>query len=151
LGLGRDMANQVANSIAAVAARISSVLGPRVMRIIARFNRYVTNPVQRLWAPRLRYMAVIEHRGRKSGNSYQTPVMAFVEDGSVSVVLNYGAKSDWVRNVEAAGSAVVVHQRKRYKLTDPRVVPIDSPELPPGVRSVGVSSRSALHGTLTLA
>jgi deazaflavin-dependent oxidoreductase (nitroreductase family) len=96
-------------------------------------------------------MAVIEHRGRKSGNSYQTPVMAFVEDGSVSVVLNYGAKSDWVRNVEAAGSATVVHQRKRYKLTDPRVVPIDSPELPPGVRSVGVSSRSALHGTLTLA
>jgi deazaflavin-dependent oxidoreductase (nitroreductase family) len=121
------------------------------MRIIARFNRYVTNPLQKLWAPRLRYMAVIEHRGRKSGRSYQTPVMAFVEDGGVSVVLNYGAKSDWVRNVEAAGSAVVVHQGKRYKLTDPRVVPIDSPELAPGVRAVGVSSRSALHGLLTLA
>jgi len=51
-------------------------------------------------------MAVVEHRGRQSGKTYLTPVMAFVEDGGVSVVLNYGTKSDWVRNVESAGSAV---------------------------------------------
>lgn len=142
------MPSRVANSIAVVAARTSSVVGPRVMRTIARVNKHVTNPVQKLWAPRLRHMAVIEHAGRKSGNSYQTPVMAFVEDGALSVVLNYGAQSDWVRNVQSAGYAVVVYQGKRYKLTAPRVVPIDSPGLAPGVRAIGGPARTALHGIL---
>ncbi|WP_232006281.1 nitroreductase family deazaflavin-dependent oxidoreductase [Mycobacterium sp. 852013-50091_SCH5140682] len=72
------------------------------MRILARFNKYVTNPVQRMWAPYLPYMAVIEHVGRKSGAGYRTPVMAFVDNSAITVVLNYGAHSDWVRNVEAA-------------------------------------------------
>lgn len=93
------------------------------MRGIARFNKYVTNPLQRLWAPRLPYMAVIEHTGRKSGKPYRTPVMAFVDSKSVSVVLNYGEKSDWVRNVQAAGSAGVVHRGTRYKLSNPRIIP----------------------------
>jgi deazaflavin-dependent oxidoreductase (nitroreductase family) len=111
-------------------------------------NRYVTNHVVILCAPHLRYMAVIEHRGRKSRKEYRTPVMAFVEDGTISVVLNYGVKSDWVRNIEAAGSAVVVHRGERYKLADLRIFPTDSPELPPGVRAIGVYSRSAVKGTL---
>ncbi len=93
------------------------------MRVIAHFNKYVTNPLQRLWAPWLPYMAVIEHTGRKSGNPYRTPVMAFIDDKSVSVVLNYGEKSDWVRNVQAAGSAGVVHRGRRYQLTNPRIIP----------------------------
>jgi deazaflavin-dependent oxidoreductase (nitroreductase family) len=46
-------------------------------------------------------MALIEHNGRKSGRSYQPPVMAFVDGGEPSVVLNYGTESDWVRNVQA--------------------------------------------------
>lgn len=112
--------------------------------------KYVTNPIQKLWAKHLRYMAVIEHQGRTSGKNYQTPVKAFVDDGGISVVLNYGAQSDWVRNIEAADSARVIHQGKRYRLTDPRVLPLDSPELPPRVRAIGVSSRSALHGILTV-
>ena len=144
------MSNRFAEGIAGFAAWIASLLGPRAMRVIAKLNKRVTNPVQRLWAPRLPYMAVIEHTGRKSGNNYRTPVMAFVDGGALSVVLNYGATSDWVRNVQAVGSAGVVHRGKRYRLTDPRVIPIDSPELPPGVRAVRTSARSALHGTLTL-
>ena len=120
------------------------------MRTIARFNKHVTNPAAMGLAAHLPSMAVIEHNGRKSGKSYQTPVTAFVEDGVLSVVLNYGTESDWVRNVLSAGSAVVVHQGKRYKLTAPRVIPIDSPDLPPGVRAIRVPAWSALHGTLTL-
>lgn len=103
------MSNRLANSIATLAARISSFLGPRTMRLIARFNKRATNPIQQLWAPHLRYMAVIEHKGRKSGTDYQTPVMAFVEADKLSVALNCGTESDWVRNVQAAGSARVVH------------------------------------------
>lgn len=117
------MPSSIANSIAVVAERIAAALGPRAMRVIARFNKYVTNPLQRLWAPWLPYMAVIEHTGRKSGKPYRTPVMAFVDDRSVSVVLNYGEHSDWVRNVRAAGIAEVVHRGRRYRLTEPRIIP----------------------------
>ena len=82
----------------------------------------------------LRHTAVIEHRGRRSGKSYQTPVIAFVEGDSLSVVLNYGEQSDWVRNVMAAGSAQVVNHDKRYTLSHPRVVSNDSAELPVAVQ-----------------
>lgn len=136
-------------AVAALATRISSLLGLRAMRAIARFNRHVTNPIQRLWASRLPYLAVIEHTGRRSGKGYRTPVMAFVEDGALTVVLNYGTESDWVRNIQAAGSAGVVHRGRRYRLTGPRVLPTDSPELPPAVRTAGTSARNALHGALS--
>ncbi|MEW2478839.1 nitroreductase family deazaflavin-dependent oxidoreductase [Mycobacterium sp. NPDC049093] len=116
------MPSSIANSIAVVAERIAATLGPRAMRVIAHFNKYVTNPLQRLWAPWLPYMAVIEHTGRKSGKSYRTPVMAFVDHKSVSVVLNYGERSDWVRNVRAAGTASVRHRGQRYLLTNPRII-----------------------------
>lgn len=119
---GLDMPNSIANSIAALAETIASTLGPRAMRLVAHFNKYVTNPVQRLWASRVPYMAVIEHTGRKSGRSYRTPVMAFIGDGAMTVVPNYGKYSDWVRNVQAAGSAEVVHRGTRYQLTAPQIV-----------------------------
>lgn len=142
------MANKLADSIATVAERISSIAGPRAMRALARFNKYVTNPIQRMWAPYLPYMAVIVHLGRKSGAGYRTPVMAFVDNNTITVVLNYGAQSDWVRNVEAAKSAGVMHRGKRYRLVDPQVLPLDSPNLPRAVQGINTSARSALHGRL---
>lgn len=117
------MPNQIANSIAALAEKIASTLGPRAMRLIAHVNKYLTNPVQRLWAARVPYMAVVEHTGRRSGRRYRTPVMAFIGADTIEVVLNYGEQSDWVRNVQAAGSATVVHRGTRYVLTAPRITP----------------------------
>lgn len=52
------MANSAPDLIAAVAERISTLLGPRAMRMVARFNKYVTNPIQRMWAPYLPCTAV---------------------------------------------------------------------------------------------
>ncbi|WP_280396746.1 nitroreductase family deazaflavin-dependent oxidoreductase [Nocardia carnea] len=142
------MRKTLATTIARTATRIAAAAGPERMRALARFNRYVTNPVQRLWAPRLPFMAVLEHTGRKSGNTYRTPVMVFIESGVLAVPLNYGPESDWVRNIRASGSAGVVHRRKYYRLTDPRVVPADSPELPLSVRSAGIPGRSVFLGTV---
>ena len=34
---------------------------------LARFNRHVTNPIQRLWAGWAPTMGILEHVGRKSG------------------------------------------------------------------------------------
>lgn len=77
----------------------------------------MTNPILKLWAPRLRHMAVSSTAADSSGKSCQTPAMALVENGSLSVVLNYGEQSDWVRNVMTAGSALVVNQGKRYTVS----------------------------------
>ncbi|MGI5221544.1 nitroreductase family deazaflavin-dependent oxidoreductase [Nocardia sp. CA-290969] len=142
------MRKKFATTVARTATRIAAAAGPERMRALARFNRYVTNPVQRLWAPRLPGMAVLEHTGRKSGNAYRTPVMVFIESGVLAVPLNYGPESDWVRNIRAAGSAGVVHRRKQYRLTDPRVLPADSPDLPLSARTAGIPGRSVFLGDL---
>ncbi|MEU0542096.1 nitroreductase family deazaflavin-dependent oxidoreductase [Nocardia sp. NPDC005978] len=143
------MSNGFSGAVAATAVRLSSLLGPRRMRTVAKLNRYVTNPVQRLWAPRLPNYALIEHVGRKSGKTFRTPVMAFVQDGTISVLLNYGTGSDWVRNIQAAGAAELVHRGRRYRLSEPRVLPSEAPELPVQVRQAGDGSSSALYGVLT--
>lgn len=121
-----------------------------IPRAVANFNRRVTNPIQRLWAPRLPLFALIEHTGRKSGKQYTTPVTAFVKDNKVAVMLNYGQESDWVRNIRAAGTAGVVHRGKHYALTSPRIIPSDSPDLPRAAKLVfGSVSDGALYATIT--
>ena len=44
---------------------------------LARFNRHVTNPIQRMWAGWAPSFAIIEHLGRRSGKRYRTPVNVF--------------------------------------------------------------------------
>lgn len=144
------MRNEFAITIARTATRIASAAGPQRMRALARFNRYVTNPIQRLWAPYLPYMAILEHTGRKSGNRYRTPVMVFIKSDTVIVPLNYGTQSDWVRNILAAGSAGVIHRGRRYRLTDPQILPADSPDLPAALRGAGIPGRSVLLAGLAL-
>ncbi|RFU40001.1 nitroreductase family deazaflavin-dependent oxidoreductase [Actinomadura logoneensis] len=101
-------------------------------RSLARFNRIVTNPLQGLWAPYLPPYAVIVHRGRTSGREYRTPVLAFRHGGELVVGLPYGAGSDWVRNVLAAGEAGVERLGRLRRLENPRVLDADTPpaELP---------------------
>jgi hypothetical protein len=54
---------------------------------VARFNRYVTNPIQRLWAGWLPQMGILEHVGRKSGKPYRTPLNVFATDDGLAIVL----------------------------------------------------------------
>ena len=88
---------------------------------LARFNRVVTNPVQRLYAGRIPPLAIVEHVGQKSGRQYRTPVTAFVKDGVVTVRLPYGTDRDWVRNVMAANGGVIQRRGQRMRVTDPGV------------------------------
>lgn len=77
---------------------------------LARFNRHVTNPVQRLWAGRLPGFAIIEHTGRRSGRSYRTPVNAFPVEGGFALLLTYGPDRDWLKNLRAAGSGQIEYR-----------------------------------------
>ena len=93
---------------------------------LARFNRHVTNPVQRLWAGWAPTFAIIEHVGRRSGKPYRTPVTAFTTsvDGKpgVAVLLTYGPDRDWLKNLTAAGGGRIKRYGKTVGITDPRVV-----------------------------
>jgi deazaflavin-dependent oxidoreductase (nitroreductase family) len=105
-------------------------------RALARFNKKVTNRVQGLWAPWLPPWAVIVHKGRNTGRSYSTPVLAFRSGGQLCVILFYGTQADWLRNVLAAGSAEVRRAGKPGRLANPRVVDRTDPAIPSPARAL---------------
>ena len=93
---------------------------------LARFNRHVTNPIQRMWAGWAPTFAIIEHLGRRSGKAYRTPVTVFSAkvDGKpgVAVLLTYGPDRDWLKNLKAAGGGQMRHYGKTFGIADPQVV-----------------------------
>jgi len=100
--------------------------GMQIPQRVARFNRHVTNPIQRLWAGRAPTFAIIEHVGRRSGKPYRTPVTVYsAEVGGqpgVAILLNYGPDRDWLKNLTAAGGGRMVRDGKTFGITNPRVV-----------------------------
>jgi deazaflavin-dependent oxidoreductase (nitroreductase family) len=92
---------------------------------LARFNRRATNRVTGLFAGRAPGFAILTHVGRRSGRSYRTPVNVFRDGNEYIIVLTYGAESDWVRNVLAAGTADLLTRGRHVRLTQPRIV-VDS-------------------------
>jgi deazaflavin-dependent oxidoreductase (nitroreductase family) len=61
--------------------------------------------------------SLIRHVGRKSGRTYETPViLASVPEGFIAE-LTYGDNVNWYRNVIAAGGCIVLHHRVEYRVT----------------------------------
>ncbi len=120
----------------------------KIPKVVGRINKYVTNPIQGVWAPRLAPWAVVEHVGRKSGTRYSTPVLAFVDDDRLSIVLTYGRETDWIRNVKAAGTFSIIRKGKHLKIVGPRVVPSDSPDIVKGAKIPAKVFDSVLLGTI---
>ncbi len=94
---------------------------------LARFNRHVTNPIQRLWAGWAPTMGILEHVGRKSGAQFRTPLTVFTTDidgqAGVAILLTYGPNRDWLKNVTAAGGGRIKRYGKTFSVQDPRVMP----------------------------
>ena len=98
----------------------------RVPRAVARFNRRVTNPLAVRfggWAP---LNGRLEHVGRKSGKPYRTPLTVFNAevDGKpgVAILLTYGPDRDWLKNLNAAGSARMQRHGKTFGVAHPQTV-----------------------------
>lgn len=89
---------------------------------LARFNRHVTNPIQRLWAGWAPTFGILEHVGRKSGKTYRTPLSVFSTDDGVAIMLTYGPDRDWLKNITAAGEANLKRHGHTMHLVDPQVV-----------------------------
>jgi deazaflavin-dependent oxidoreductase (nitroreductase family) len=79
------------------------------------------NPAMTPIARHLPTVAVIRHTGRKSGKRYETPVSPLRKGNLVAIGLLHG-KTNWVRNVLAAGEADIHLGSKDVHLVNPRVI-----------------------------
>jgi hypothetical protein len=95
---------------------------PQMLGAIRRLNRSVTNRLQRSAGKPGASASLIRHRGRVSGRSYETPIVPFATDNGFLVSLPYGPGTDWVRNLLAHGSAVLVTEGTTYTVDRPEVV-----------------------------
>ena len=89
-------------------------------RWLARFNVAVTNRLMLPVAGVLPWFGIVEHVGRRSGRRYRTPINVFRRGDRYLFALTYGAESEWVRNVVAAGGCTLVSRGRRTRLTEPR-------------------------------
>ena len=74
-----------------------------------------------------REMAVLEVRGRASGQCRSTPVVVATVEGKRYLVSMLGPGSDWVKNVEAAHGDAVLRQGRRR--------PVHLVSVPPAARA----------------
>jgi deazaflavin-dependent oxidoreductase (nitroreductase family) len=108
-----------------------------IPRGMARFNRRILNRITRYIVGWLPGFALLFHTGRRSGKTYRTPVNVFRGGDGYRIAFTYGAESDWVRNVMAAGGCEIETRRKRIALTHPRIVRDPSRRwAPPVVRQI---------------
>ncbi len=99
------------------------------------FSRTVLNPVltglMRLGIS-VRGSRVLEHRGRRTGKTYRTPVNLLRLDGADYLVAARG-ETEWVRNVRAAGGQLdLILGRHRQTLT---ATEITAPDCIPVLRA----------------
>ncbi|HSJ60784.1 MAG TPA: nitroreductase family deazaflavin-dependent oxidoreductase, partial [Jiangellaceae bacterium] len=85
----------------------------------------VANPVVLLVAGWLPPLAIIRHRGRKTGRDFATPVLAFATSEGLVVGVLYGKASDWVSNLLAAGHGQVKRRGIVREYRQPRLVAAD--------------------------
>jgi len=104
------------------------------MRFPPWFERIQIRYINPLAVPLSRFtpgVTVITHRGRNTGRRMETPVSAYRKGDTVAIMLAHG-KTNWVKNVLAAGEADIRLGRRDVHLVNPRIVPAgtDDPSLP---------------------
>jgi hypothetical protein len=113
------------------------VVWMRYTRIGAGFANEVVNPylVRRgLSGSGASELATLEHVGRRSGIRRLTPLHAILTADGVRFAVPLGDRSEWARNVLAAGGCRMRYQDMDVELDDPRLLaPMDDPAMGPVV------------------
>jgi deazaflavin-dependent oxidoreductase (nitroreductase family) len=88
-----------------------------------RFAR-ATAPATRMMAGRRWFpgWAVVKHRGRKSGRDLTVPVAVIVTAECFVINLPWGARTNWVRNVLAAGGCTIRWRGTDHRVDDARII-----------------------------
>lgn len=109
------------------ASGVPMIFPPWLERLQIKYFNPAVRPIARFMPG----FSVITHRGRKSGTPYETIVTAYRKGNVLAIALAHG-KTNWVKNVLAAGEADVRFVRKSVHITNPRILPAgsDGEELP---------------------
>jgi deazaflavin-dependent oxidoreductase (nitroreductase family) len=65
-------------------------------------------------------LAVLHHKGRRSGQSYDTPVQAFRTKTGFIVGLAYTSQANWALNILSAGHGEITRAGHRHAISNPR-------------------------------
>ena len=123
---------------------------PLLVDAVRRFTKEVVNPQQMESAGQPgAYAAVIEHKGRKSGKAYRTPIGVSPHGDDFITMLPYGRRSDWLQNILAVGSATILFEGESYSVDRLEVVPLNAARLDDKDRKLarlfGVSECLKMH------
>lgn len=109
------------------------------------FVKHFVNPILRNVAHTSHGpFALLCHVGRRSGKTYEIPIMVWrVEDGFV-IALTYGPHVDWLRNLQAAGQGRLRWHKQEYVFRNPEFIDAKAalPALPSFIKQI-----LRLHGT----
>ena len=105
-------------------ARVEPAL---IVKLVVRPLTRILNPlIVRLAGRRhFRMAAQIRHVGRRSGRSYVTPAGARLRGEVIMIPLTFGNRSDWSRNVTAAGGCSIRLDGRDYQASQPEFVGLE--------------------------
>ena len=98
---------------------------PPVVNGVRRMNRLSKPIVLRRAGTSGSPTAVVRHVGRVTGRQHQTPVVAATVNDGFVVALPYGAGTDWLKNVRAAGKATILVDGQAHRVDNPEVISIE--------------------------
>lgn len=91
-----------------------------ILRFVARITAPLARPLAGRWF--IPIWAIVEHQGRRSGQTYRTPVaIGRTRDGFV-IPIPFGEGTQWVKNVQAAGGCRVTWKGREFDLVRPAVI-----------------------------
>jgi deazaflavin-dependent oxidoreductase (nitroreductase family) len=88
--------------------------------------RNIVNPITKPLAGRLPFWALLETKGRKSGEPRQVPVGNGLDGDTFWIVSEHGRKANYVRNMEA-DPRVRVRVKGRWRAGTAHALPDDDP------------------------
>ncbi|MGW0158761.1 nitroreductase family deazaflavin-dependent oxidoreductase [Mycobacterium sp. NPDC003323] len=100
------------------AAGVPMLVPPALEKFQIKYINPLMTPISR----KMPGMSVIKHTGRTSGTEYETPVTPYRKGNTLAIGLIHG-KTNWVKNVLAAGQADIRVSGKDLHLVNPRVLP----------------------------
>jgi deazaflavin-dependent oxidoreductase (nitroreductase family) len=93
---------------------------------------------------------VLRHRGRRSGKLFRTPVVVRPTIHGFIVPMPWGERTDWYRNVRAAGECVIRWKGREYPLIQPEVISAAEAEASFGAKQAAMMTRLGISRCLQL-
>lgn len=95
-------------------------------RVVTTFQKWILNPVSKLFAGFLPGLVLLETKGRLSGRPRRTPVGGRLDGDTLWIVAEHGRRANYVRNIKA-DPRVRVRVRRRWRAGTASVLPDDDP------------------------